>query len=481
MKKYLLIICLIILIPKVRADTWFGSWEKLTEMNVTFIKDDKVYSNSPFLFRMEDGKIVYCVKPFTDIGHDSPYIEYLYNDSKFELTDEHLEKIKLIAYYGYNYPGHEDRKWYGITQFLIWKTFDLDDIYFTNERYGERINAYQYEINEIEFLVENHNALPSFYNSSLNYRENNNYIEYDNNNILDNYVISNSNIDSYINENSLYINTKEDGEYFIEFKRKKDLNNNYILYGLDGYQSLFYPGGIEDLTFRINISVNTGTITINKKDSENKERLFAKLDGAKYEITSNGNTIDTLTTNEYGIASIDNLDLGAYLIKEVEAPEGYLIDKNIYYINLTKENKDGIVYSYEDIIKGNIIINKYYGENDNYSKEYDSVFELYDVSNNLIKEYKLESGTIEDKLEYGEYYLKQVKGIDGYKFIDELKINIDEDRLYTYNLYNEKIPIENLVVDVPNTGVKTNYSVPFILVLTGLVLVFLSKIKTTVE
>ena len=456
MKKILfIIISLFAFLPLLKADTWFGNWEKLTEMNVTFIKGDNIYSNSPFIFSMSDGKIVYCVKPFTDISFDEPYIEYLYNDSRFNISDEHLEKIKKIAYYGYNYPGHEEKKWYGITQFLIWKTFDLDDIYFTDSRYGNKIDIYQSEINEIETLVNNHNVLPSFYNDIFNYVSNKEYVVSDTNNVLNNFIISNSNINSYISDNKLYINTLEDGDYFIEFKRKKDLNNNYILYGLDNYQTLFYPGGIEDLTFRINIEVNTGTITLIKKSSENYNSNEASLMGAEYSVIKDNNIIDSLITNEEGIAKLDNLSLGEYLIKEEVPSLGYLLDTNIYYVNITKQNKDIIVNSYENIIKGSVTLNKYYKENEEYLKECDAIFELYNSDDVKIKEYKLDQGTINDILPYGNYFLKQINGKEGYKLIDEYEFTISEEKEYLFNLYND--PIENNIKITKYYGSDDNY------------------------
>lgn len=473
MKKILfLIINFFVFISLIKAETWFGSYEKITEMNVTFIKGEKLYSNSPFLFRMEDGKVVYCVKPFTEIGHNSPYIEYLYNDSKFNISDEQFERIKLIAYYGYNYPGHEDRKWYGITQYLIWKTFDLDDIYFTDVRYGNKIDVYEEEINEIEYLVNNHNVIPNIDNT-LEYKNNTLYIESDLNNVLSNYIISDSNIESYISDNKLYISAKEDGEYYIELKRKKYLNNSYILYGLDDYQTLFYPGGVEDLEFKINISVNTGSVTIIKKDSE----LGTLLSDAVYSITKDGVFIDNLVTDENGIARIEDLSLGEYLIKEEIPSKGYLLDNNIYYANITKENKDVTINSYEDIIKQNIIINKYYGENDNYFLEDNAMFELYDKDNNLIKEYKTNKGIIEDNLKYGDYYLKQISGIDNYKFIDDYYFSINNEAL-RINLYNHKIEDEILIVDVPNTGIKNSFYYSPLIILFGIVLIIISKKAT---
>ena len=455
MKKILfIIVSLFIILPIVKADTWFGFWEKITEMNVTFMKGDKVYSNSPFLFRMEDGKVVYCVKPFTDIGHDAPYVEYLYNDIKFNISDEQLEKIKLIAYYGYNYPGHEDRKWYGITQFLIWKTFDLDDIYFTDARYGNKIDIYQSEINEIENLVEKHNIKPSI-SSNLEYIGNNQYIEEDLNNVLDNYVISDSNIDSYISNNKLYINTSKDGDYYIEFKRKKDLNNNYILYGLDNYQTLFYPGGIEDLNFKINIEVNTGSITLIKKDSENNSLPDVSLSKAIYSLNRNGNFVDNFVTDESGVAKLSNLPLGEYLIKEEIPSKGYLLDNNVYYVNLIKDKKDVIINSYEDVIKGKVILKKYYKDNDEYKIEDGAIFELYNSSDIKIKEYELINGEICDILPFGNYYLKQIKGKEGYHLINKYDFNINDSNEYLFNLYND--PIESDIIITKYYGEVNNY------------------------
>ena len=64
--------------------------------------------------------------------------------------------MNLIAHYGYGYPNHTDLKWYGVTQYLIWNELGLDDLYFTDSYYGNRITAYTNEIDEMNSLINNH-------------------------------------------------------------------------------------------------------------------------------------------------------------------------------------------------------------------------------------------------------------------------------------------------------------------------------------
>ena len=103
-------------------------------------------------------------------------------------------------------------------------------------------------------------------------------------------------------------------------------------------------------------------------------------------------------------------------------------------------------------------------------------FELYNSDNELLKEYKLDNGIIIDKLKYGEYYLKQINGIDGYKYIDDYYFKVIDNNL-SIDLYNNKIK-EPLIVEVPNTGMKNKFYYSPLLILFGIILIIISK-KTT--
>ena len=300
----------------------------------------------------------------------------------------------------------------------------------------------------------------------------------DTNNVLNNFEIKASNIDTYISDNKLYIQTTEEGEYEISFIKKNPAKNDYILYGLKGWQPLILPGKTRDIEFRISIKVESGSITINKLDRENIERKNAILEGAEYGIYNEEELITTIKTNEEGVAYINKLPLGKYYVKEINPSLGYKLDEKVYEITLTNNDRDIVINSYEEVIKGNLIINKYYGEDNNYKKEEGAVFEIYDIKDNLVGTYQTENGLINEKLEYGEYYAIQTKGINGYKFVGKFNILISKEKDYVFDLYNNKEDI--LIVDVPDTKVK-NYSkfISFGLIIIGILFLLKGLKKTT--
>ncbi|MED0959182.1 SpaA isopeptide-forming pilin-related protein [Bacillus paramycoides] len=73
----------------------------------------------------------------------------------------------------------------------------------------------------------------------------------------------------------------------------------------------------------------TGQLEITKVDANNTDKILA---GAVFEIWKDGTKIDTLTTNKNGKATSKKLEPGDYILKEIQAPEGYnLSDKEIKF------------------------------------------------------------------------------------------------------------------------------------------------------
>ncbi|PFC90998.1 hypothetical protein CN272_02715, partial [Bacillus anthracis] len=73
----------------------------------------------------------------------------------------------------------------------------------------------------------------------------------------------------------------------------------------------------------------TGQLEITKVDANDTNK---KLAGAVFEIWKDKTKIDTLTSDENGKATSKELDPGDYILKEVQAPEGYeLSDKEIEF------------------------------------------------------------------------------------------------------------------------------------------------------
>ncbi|PEA74947.1 SpaA isopeptide-forming pilin-related protein, partial [Bacillus wiedmannii] len=106
----------------------------------------------------------------------------------------------------------------------------------------------------------------------------------------------------------------------------------------EGYKAL-------EVTVEVNVVANTvikqevlnekvkekikGQVEITKVDATDTNK---KLAGAVFEILKDGTKIDTLTTDENGKATSKELEPGDYILKEVQAPEGYeLSDKEIEF------------------------------------------------------------------------------------------------------------------------------------------------------
>lgn len=473
MKKIINIFILFILfMGGVEAKSKFYINGKFSDTYIHIKSGKEAYNGNMYKYVREDGKLVYCIEPFKLIKPNVYYEEYEYNSDLFNISEEVLNKINLISYYGYGFYNHDSIEWYIATQALIWKSLGVEEIFFTDSS-NNKVNKYEAEINEINSLVDKHLKKPSFSGLHFEYSSNRQYEIYDTNDVLSNYEIKESNIESKIINNKLIIDTKEDGIYNITFIKKSPIDTNYKLYYLSGAQALISPGKLNDITFNITIEVNGGNIIINKFDSESEERIEATLKGAIYGIYNDSGLIAEITTDESGVATFNDLELGNYYVKELKPSEGYELDTNIYYINLTKENKSALINSYEKIIKAEVILNKYYVDGDNYTKEDDAIFELYNSKIELVETFKTENGSAKKTIPFGEYYLVQIKGKDGYSFIDKFKISINEKRKYVFELYDKR---EVLVVDVPDTLKNDHKSkVPTSLIITGLFLVFISK------
>ena len=107
------------------------------------------------------------------------------------------------------------------------------------------------------------------------------------------------------------------------------------------------------------------SIKINKVDEETKDPLA----GAKFEVwRAENNTIQGLIekvgeyyTDQKGEIEINNLDYGWYQVKEIQAPQGYILDKNNYKFVFLEPNQTGanqVEVTFENAKKPDLTINK---------------------------------------------------------------------------------------------------------------------------
>lgn len=136
-------------------------------------------------------------------------------------------------------------------------------------------------------------------------------------------------------------------------KLKVNINGNTkpLLYGEaynENYQDYIITGeSYENISKDIDINIETpklAKIEIIKKSAEYNKYTNLKaedyLEKAIFHIIDNkGNVCDILTTDEKGYAISKDLDLGTYIVKEIKAPEFYLLDEQEYKVNLSKNNE----------------------------------------------------------------------------------------------------------------------------------------------
>ena len=96
----------------------------------------------------------YCIEPGLGIETDT----YSSTDdwSITNLSSEVRNYVRLIAYYGYDYPDHNTMKYYLATQELIWRKIEGREVYWVE---GESIDSPRLNIDKekdiILSLVEN--------------------------------------------------------------------------------------------------------------------------------------------------------------------------------------------------------------------------------------------------------------------------------------------------------------------------------------
>ena len=470
MKKLLLFIFIIlgfVLPNKVNAiESSFYEGEYLQNFYIKKFKNNSStgkYEQMRVFRRKEDNRVVYCLEIWEELNSNKNIIGYDENQLNYTNLDSATwNKVVLIAYYGYNYLNHTDIKWYGITQYMIWKEINKDsDIYFTDTLNGNRVSKYEDEINEINNLINTHYTLPNF--KSLYRVAVNKPIELvDSNNVLNQFHISADPVLSYKrNGNKLEITalTKKGG-YLLLYKQDNSYNNDPVIYVDNDGQNLLLPGKYPRLYKNLNINVSTTNLTINKYDNDTKtttssgEASFDNVTFGLYDL--NNKLLDTakLANNK---AIFTDVAYGEYYVKELSPGIGYTNNNEKKYINI--DDRTNTLSFYNTVIKNKIKINKYLKEIDNVLEEKDAVFRVINNKEETVLEFNTdENGYYEFILPYGTYRIEQVSGKKNYKYIDNFNITVIEDNIVQeFNLYNEE-----LIVPIQITNIDSESKLPIL-------------------
>ncbi len=217
---------------------------------------------------------------------------------------------------------------------------------------------------------------------------------------------------------------------------------------------------VVDKTFEVENFLKKQDVEINKTDLSESEALpNAKIEIYSDDGSENGILIFTGITDETGKITIKKLPYGKYFLKEVEAPEGYVLNTEKMPFEVKEDG--GIVKS---TVKDKLIIGKLDFTKTDFSTAEplpNAKIEIYyegkeDEEDILVfSGYTDENGKIViEELPYGKYYLMEVEAPEGYVLnTEKMFFEILEDgEIVKATLTNEKV-----VVDVPKTGLDDTY------------------------
>ena len=244
MKKLfvLLLLLSVILRPNynVQAEEVRITYNKLKGIAYNQKIDGKLKSNTVTMFQMGD-RIAYCVEPGVEITNN--YYDIYTDWSKVNFTDELKEYIEKIGYYGYEYPGHQTNYYYIAAQELIWKAVrpDIEVTWTTGENMTGNVIDISKEKEEILNLVSKHDLKPSFSETLVKDEVGKTITLTDENNVLNDYDISESSYHKVVKDGNKLIITLNDSlvsEETLKLTRKHYDDAPLLVYSKGNSQKL---------------------------------------------------------------------------------------------------------------------------------------------------------------------------------------------------------------------------------------------------
>lgn len=184
-----------------------------------------------------------------------------------------------------------------------------------------------------------------------------------------------------------------------------------------------------------------------------------KLEGAVFEVRAStdiiingykyynaGDLVGTLTTDKDGYATIENLPLGKYTLKEIKSSNGNVVDDTVYNVNLTYKDQYTKVIVKKKTLKNHLAKGKLeFSKNDLTTGKGipNTKVEIYTENDEMVYEgITDENGKIViENLFVGKFYIVETDPATGYKLNDEkVYFEIKEDgEVVKANMTNEKI------------------------------------------
>ena len=381
-----------------------------------------------------NGIISYCIDlgtPITtDIYHSTSDFSISY------LPEGQIEYIRSISYFGYQYAGHDDYRYYMAAQEIIWEYLgnggvevEWTDVLDVN---GKRINIDSYK-REILELMSNYYKRVSFDwidGSVVKVGEEISLFDFAY--VLSEYeIVSSGHSDVKIEGNILKIKIGNDyvGRDSIVLKKKEYYSFDSMLYYYDSSQRMISSGNFKNFKKEIYFNVSGAELNVQVVDQQTGKNIAlgqATLKGAIYELyRQDGNLLGTFETNDTGYFTVDNLPYGSYYLKQVKPSLGYQLNEEILYFDFIDDTflltvEQQVISKFVEIVK------IYGGVEGEYYFEPDVSFSVIDFNGDLYDYIVTDlNGYSSIWLPYGQYIIHQNNTNFGYSKVDDFTVLID--------------------------------------------------------
>lgn len=315
-----------------------------------YFKKDGVDSWTDYVLLKLNGRVVFCLDPWTEAIEGA---DYDYNNSKYTKDVTNLGKdnvpvdeatfrrLELIAYYGY-YGSSDKRDWRAVmTQALIWNELGYQPTKFTGDLTMTDFENFKAEVME---KVNNHQAFTSWNGSTQQIQKGQTIELTDENNVIQKLSIP-STQDGYtfsLNGNVLSITATQDAP-----KESKTFTFTSADTSYEGASLVWYKWGSQTVgEFKIKDG-NSGSVSLSTQpveDANESEGAFylrktntdneglAGVEFEVFQIQTDGSekSIGKFKTDKDGLLTVEGLEAGKYYVREVKAADGYkLSDKKI--------------------------------------------------------------------------------------------------------------------------------------------------------
>ncbi len=298
--------------------------------NIRYVKDKNgtlVYSDFKTIHKSGTNELAYCIQPGVKMSDDA-YDEYEQYNDKFFIDEAKMQKVRLIARYGYLYKNHTDINWYVASQFMIWHAVmpTTWDIYFVDSN-NNRIDLFKEEIDEINNLISQHHDSPNI-DSTYEFNYLDDIVIEDDNYIIENYKFSSGSI---LGNKLVISDVLEPGDYSYHLNIID--NTKPLFYNHPVGQDLFTRGEVYTSSVEFTIHITAGKVKINECDEKTFKEVMI---GGTYEVLDQDDfVVDTITCLEGEECLSKILPIGYYKIRVKDLGDDYEINDTIYDVEVT--------------------------------------------------------------------------------------------------------------------------------------------------